>query len=670
MYSDFVSNIIEEPMRSNMKKVFYNLKKATVLFFCLTSLFSCKNILNVQEINDQNTNTEENQINNIKQILNLDSISPSLKVNYEGFVSKSIDEIYTKWPQYNEALAADTHGDVVKISYVKKISDNEYIGNSSSLVLSELDIPSDSYLVFDYKCSFYTNCYDETEKTKVINKPYISESYVTVYVNDIPERSLGYMGNSIWQTTGIKLLGNPEKKYTIKWDLPMQKYRFTNVENCIYIDNVRIVSKDDYEKVDLSPKGQQDVYIGDYLNFSASADWSDSKPVYTVSGGGTIDENGKFTASTAGTYTITASIDGKTASNTTVTVHDPALAAQETVESAGYKFTGKVSNIKDGHEFYNQTLTGSFDEEVLNIIDLSVEGRSNQYLEFDADGFFYLKGTVKDKDKNYFLRLAFGNGGKITSFQLNGDFTQRVWLRFGTGKYYIYLDSVNYYMQGDTLYYRTSPVSSYPLYVVNNTNNISELDALYLLPSSIVQSDSFEVSNAVHDALYGHETASTGEKLQLTYTWLTNHLYYDFSSAWTTERKPQESVYCIKNRYAVCEGFANAYAAMTRYCGIPAKVFSGTGTSSTGTQEAHAWNNILYNNKWYLADPTWDCGAYDPDKSLENKEIHPYDETYSYFLLSNLRGYNNDHTPTTVEKRSISGEELPPYNRDMPEGWY
>lgn len=58
----------------------------------------------------------------------------------------------------------------------------------------------------------------------------------------------------------------------------------------------------------------------------------------------------------------------------------------------------------------------------------------------------------------------------------------------------------------------------------------------------------------------------------------------------------------------VCEGYARGYQYLCQRAGIQALYIEGRAQNPNGGSEAHAWNVIRINGKYYLADPTWDDG--------------------------------------------------------------
>lgn len=84
---------------------------------------------------------------------------------------------------------------------------------------------------------------------------------------------------------------------------------------------------------------------------------------------------------------------------------------------------------------------------------------------------------------------------------------------------------------------------------------------------------------------------------------------------------------------AVCEGYAQAFAYICRKAGI--KTVNVIGIAGG---EAHMWNKVYYNKKWYNIDVTWD----DPVAPLVENS------SYDYFMISD-EVMNRSHTPDPCE---------------------
>ncbi len=109
------------------------------------------------------------------------------------------------------------------------------------------------------------------------------------------------------------------------------------------------------------------------------------------------------------------------------------------------------------------------------------------------------------------------------------------------------------------------------------------------------------------------------EKARAIYTWMTHHITYSDTTVhngWlgTPKNKwQQQAEQVLKNRTAVCEGFANLYKALCDAVGLPAELVTGVVKEEDGTvaDVGHAWNAVQIEGQWYLSDPTWGSGYAD-----------------------------------------------------------
>lgn len=88
----------------------------------------------------------------------------------------------------------------------------------------------------------------------------------------------------------------------------------------------------------------------------------------------------------------------------------------------------------------------------------------------------------------------------------------------------------------------------------------------------------------------------------------------------------------LNNKLAVCQGYATAAYAMLKAAGLQVRYVVGDGYNKDGEPEAHAWNKVRIDGKWYNLDVTWN----DP---LPNR---PHTVSYQYFLLSD-KVFNKNH---------------------------
>lgn len=117
---------------------------------------------------------------------------------------------------------------------------------------------------------------------------------------------------------------------------------------------------------------------------------------------------------------------------------------------------------------------------------------------------------------------------------------------------------------------------------------------------------------------------------------------------WNEEVKRKTLQILLKKKRTVCTGYAFLFQQLCKYAGIKTKVINGF--SRTGGTEIedlqspdHSWNAVLLNNKWYLCDPTWASGIYDPDTS---SFIFEYKEGY---FLTEPKLFVKNHYPLEPE---------------------
>jgi transglutaminase-like putative cysteine protease len=213
------------------------------------------------------------------------------------------------------------------------------------------------------------------------------------------------------------------------------------------------------------------------------------------------------------------------------------------------------------------------------------------------------------------------------------------------------------------------------VFTVTNTRNeagVSEADRRFLYPSYIVQSDDFRVTNLAAELVY--DISDPTAKVKAIHDYLVANTVYDAVSLNTPSlRKKQDALTVLGTRFhtdtqyepvghylAVCEGYANASAALFRAAGFETKYIASTPMN-------HGWNNV-YIDGWKFYDATWD----DPVRSTSTTgDYGPGYIRYKYFLLDSLTGVGNDHYSGTVEsgRSAVSPSKLP-RQRGVPDGWY
>jgi len=359
--------------------------------------------------------------------------------------------------------------------------------------------------------------------------------------------------------------------------------------------------------------------------------------VYSGTG---VNSSGLFTPpETPGTYTVTASFDGKTVKSDTITVHP-----------ADYIFK-PYTNIATGKTYFGYQ-GANWETKVIADRNITVTYPSGNNIS--ADGYISIKGESKYSRKSYAYIYKSGDTSLVTSFTYGpGKFNLRIWMRFGPGLYNVYIDGIEFSVTNTC------------------TDTGVEGDPRFKYPSEVVQSDDFRVTNILSDILYGVNNET--DKIRKINDYLVLNTVYDFDSV-NFDRKPQDASAVLGTRYhvdqryevvgghyfAVCEGYSNAAAALLRAAGFEAKLVSSGPIN-------HAWNNVYTGGSWKFLDVTWN----DP-VSWDNIDSGPLEIYWDkYFLLTTMDGVNGDHPQPYIDNfRSVNPVPVIPKMKGMPDGWY
>ncbi|MGN0619026.1 MAG: transglutaminase domain-containing protein [Ruminiclostridium sp.] len=129
------------------------------------------------------------------------------------------------------------------------------------------------------------------------------------------------------------------------------------------------------------------------------------------------------------------------------------------------------------------------------------------------------------------------------------------------------------------------------------------------------------------------------EKVYKIYNWIASNVSYDYDNLNNEENKTKYTAYgALKDKKAVCQGFAALFYRMCLDNGIDCRIISGDAGG------AHAWNIVKVDGKYYYADVTWDCFVI--ADAANNRQEKP--ATFFYFLRGTLPNH-------TEEADSITG---------------
>ena len=109
--------------------------------------------------------------------------------------------------------------------------------------------------------------------------------------------------------------------------------------------------------------------------------------------------------------------------------------------------------------------------------------------------------------------------------------------------------------------------------------------------------------------------SSERQKVDSIYTWITSNIDYDYKKTQNTNPfKYQTSEETLKSSTAICTGYVELMQEMLEAAGIKSEMIGGytredePGFNEILFEEDHAWIAINIDDKWHLADPTWDAG--------------------------------------------------------------
>jgi hypothetical protein len=125
-----------------------------------------------------------------------------------------------------------------------------------------------------------------------------------------------------------------------------------------------------------------------------------------------------------------------------------------------------------------------------------------------------------------------------------------------------------------------------------------------------VSTDAKKLAHYLCDALEGDYL-----KANAIYNWITHNIKYDVAAFKRGDLKRPTIKEVLKKNKALCDGYADLFAAMCEEVGIRALTVSGYGRdwmfddSDKLYTPRHAWNAVYIANNWHLVDATWGAGV-------------------------------------------------------------
>lgn len=126
--------------------------------------------------------------------------------------------------------------------------------------------------------------------------------------------------------------------------------------------------------------------------------------------------------------------------------------------------------------------------------------------------------------------------------------------------------------------------------------------------------------------------SSETDRIKALFSWMTFNISYDLGQVEILSRfenLDEFVTYTLKNKKAVCQGYAEVFTAVCGQMGIKALTIHGYNKvdGRLKTDLGHAWNVAWIDGKWRLFDPTWGSGYLDNGRYTKSFDAY-------YFMTS------------------------------------
>jgi transglutaminase-like putative cysteine protease len=180
--------------------------------------------------------------------------------------------------------------------------------------------------------------------------------------------------------------------------------------------------------------------------------------------------------------------------------------------------------------------------------------------------------------------------------------------------------------------------------------NEDERDVSFLLGSANIQVSDPAIIKLAQKLTRGLKTDR--DKARAIHDWITREITYDVNGVKTGQfiQRRQDASSVLMSKLAVCEGYSNLFAALTRAVGIRTKIIYGPlGRLDPGLSKEqacgkleyyHAWNETYVDHRWISVDSTLDSGSEDGftgkfKRSPNNHEL--FDPNSALFERNHLK---------------------------------
>jgi len=280
-----------------------------------------------------------------------------------------------------------------------------------------------------------------------------------------------------------------------------------------------------------------------------------------------------------------------------------------------------ISFTVDGNKMYVTGNLGKVNEKFV-LLDYAEAEEEKRAVEM-PDGAFSIFSEIPDYD------------GELTVDLYSGE------AQYGNFDSVVY-DCIKIVKKQDNWVFEPSPVLNDNIAIYTKEKDPAD----YLRHTEYIQSDNNEIISLSNEITLGCKTDY--EKLLKLHDWVAENIYYDFEAFYSGNYQNADSLNVLHSKRAVCEGYANLFAALARVQNIPCRVQSGyalgVGTDKTWSNEAlttsesnHSWNEAYADGRWMIIDSTWDSpNKIENGQMIKGKKINHiyFDSDINFFSLS------------------------------------
>ncbi len=270
-----------------------------------------------------------------------------------------------------------------------------------------------------------------------------------------------------------------------------------------------------------------------------------------------------------------------------------------------------------------------------------------------------ITGNLGDINANYIL-LAFGktDTNKETYELINGTFDivatipenqneLSIDLYVGQAEYgnfeSILFDFVKIENQQGKWVFADAPVLEENITIYHQSKDLNEC----LQSTEYIQADNREIAKLSNEIT--KDCSTEYEKVLKIHDWVAENIYYDYEAFYSGNYQNADALNVLDSKRAVCEGYANLFAALTRAQGIPCRVQNGyalgvgidrtwTKQNLAVTESNHAWNEAYVDGRWMVIDATWDS-----DNKIENGQMIQGENINHIYFDSHMRFFSLSH---------------------------